>query len=725
MDSTFCTFENLLALERNGNLPFLSYVDKDIKRRTLICIDWLYCVFAMFKLKIETWFLCVSLINRLLETGKMKEDREQVYFVTCLCIAAKRQEIYAPNVSDYVYICGRDLSVEDIVATELEICKLVGFCLDIPNYLEYLRFMSSETGLSFKEHNIAKYLTTLYCNYEIENTVLPSVLATCTNYMARCIYCSSNANNRSMSAKKHNPFSVPFAVINEVNLRIATLHERVMKLKDNELIKCYKKNEMRNEFNLSEISFWIGLTKENPEQPRVVIYKEYTTGGYLRNRCPVKIFDIKNMKSPDNGSGKSLGEGAFGLVKKVSFTGGDNVVYARKKETNDWHSVSQEGIRQSYIREVSLLQVLKHKNIVKMHGITDDCQSIILELMDCDLKTYYSNNESIVTTKEFQDHCTRSLLQGLNYIHSMGAIHRDIKPQNILVRLGGSDENNRYLPEIKYCDFGTCRGSGIVIAGCYTHEIITLWYRPPEVLLGLTNYDHSVDVWSLMCTLYEVFHRRPLFNGDCETDQLYKIFQLLGTPPPNTDSELWGESHKLPDYKVTFPSWKQKPFDLSCIHDDKIKTIIERGLMPNHVKRPTISTLLNMMNEKEKEVKEEEEEIEKEDIGMDIITPHKNIEEKKDIEKYKKRFSSPGQKAKVVGSIKILLDAFSRNLTANDKKVLALEMFDYLATDGYPLINEWPSFKEVVIDKIKEFQKENVFEHANLQTREFIDAVLT
>ena len=85
--------------------------------------------------------------------------------------------------------------------------------------------------------------------------------------------------------------------------------------------------------------------------------------------------------------------------------------------------------------------------------------------------------------------------------------------------------------------------------GKMTHEIITLWYRPPEVLLGIENYTTKVDSWSIGCIMAEMLIGKPFFFGDCEIGQLFKIFQIMGTPT----EETWPGVSKLPEYKFTFP----------------------------------------------------------------------------------------------------------------------------------------------------------------------------
>jgi len=90
--------------------------------------------------------------------------------------------------------------------------------------------------------------------------------------------------------------------------------------------------------------------------------------------------------------------------------------------------------------------------------------------------------------------------------------------------------------------------------------VITLWYRAPEILLGQKVYSTPVDIWSSGAIFAEMARKRPLFIGDSEIDQIFKIFKILGTP----DEDIWPGINELPDYKPTFPKWKQnKLFELT------------------------------------------------------------------------------------------------------------------------------------------------------------------
>ncbi|GJE95269.1 cyclin-dependent kinase domain-containing protein [Phanerochaete sordida] len=234
--------------------------------------------------------------------------------------------------------------------------------------------------------------------------------------------------------------------------------------------------------------------------------------------------------------------GTYGVVYKAKDLTTNQVVALKKIRLE----AEDEGVPSTAIREISLLKELKDENVVRLLDIVHADQKLYLvfEFLDVDLKRYMDmgnkagNPMSLDLVKKF----THQLTSGLLYCHSHRILHRDLKPQNLLI-----DRNDN----LKLADFGLARAFGIPMR-TYTHEVVTLWYRAPEVLLGSRHYSTAIDMWSVGCIFAEMVMRgHPLFPGDSEIDQIFKIFRILGTP----NEESWPGLSQLPDYKPTFPHW--------------------------------------------------------------------------------------------------------------------------------------------------------------------------
>ena len=140
------------------------------------------------------------------------------------------------------------------------------------------------------------------------------------------------------------------------------------------------------------------------------------------------------------------------------------------------------------------------------------------------------------------------LLAGVAFCHDRRVLHRDLKPQNLLVNKDG---------ELKLADFGLARAFGIPVRS-YTHEVVTLWYRAPDVLMGSRKYSTPVDIWSVGCIFGEMSAGRPLFPGTSDQDQLQRIFKVLGSP----NEVEWPSVVDLPEYK---PEWSANPHPKLCL----------------------------------------------------------------------------------------------------------------------------------------------------------------
>lgn len=232
------------------------------------------------------------------------------------------------------------------------------------------------------------------------------------------------------------------------------------------------------------------------------------------------------------------------MVYKALDTRHNNRVVALKKirlESED------EGVPLTAIREISLLKEMRDDNIVRLYDIIHlDSHKLYLvfEFLDLDLKKYMelipegAGLEPLMVKRFMLQLC-----KGIKHCHSHRVLHRDLKPQNLLIDKEGN---------LKLADFGLARAFGVPLRA-YTHEVVTLWYRAPEILLGGKQYSTGVDMWSVGCIFAEMCNRKPPFPGDSEIDEIFRIFRILGTP----NEEVWPDVVYLPDFKLTWPKWER------------------------------------------------------------------------------------------------------------------------------------------------------------------------
>lgn len=255
---------------------------------------------------------------------------------------------------------------------------------------------------------------------------------------------------------------------------------------------------------------------------------------------------------------EKIGEGTYGKVFRARDRRTGRIVALKKTRLE----MEEEGVPSTALREVSLLQMLsENEHVVKLLSVEHVEENkkpilyLVFEYLDTDLKKYMDMTgkgpsnplpKSIVKSFMYQ------LVEGVAHCHKHGVLHRDLKPQNLLI-----DKNTNTL---KIADLGLGRAFSIPLKS-YTHEIVTLWYRAPEVLLGSTHYSTPVDMWSVGCIFAELARKQPLFPGDSEVQQLLHIFKLLGTP----NEQVWPGVTSLKDWHA-FPQWK--PQELSKFYPE-------------------------------------------------------------------------------------------------------------------------------------------------------------
>ncbi len=220
-----------------------------------------------------------------------------------------------------------------------------------------------------------------------------------------------------------------------------------------------------------------------------------------------------------------VGEGAYGVVLKCRNKDNSEIVAIKKfKESED-----DEIVRKTTLREVKVLRMLRQRNIVhlmeafrrkgKLYLVFEYVEKNLLEVLEEKPNGLPSD---LVRRYVYQ------LCRAINFCHQNNVIHRDIKPENLLVNPDHT---------LKLCDFGFARtvaNKGQQL----TDYVATRWYRAPELLLGSTNYDKTVDLWAVGCIMGELIDGQPMFPGESEIDQLYIIQKVLG-PLTSDQTEMF------------------------------------------------------------------------------------------------------------------------------------------------------------------------------------------
>lgn len=237
-----------------------------------------------------------------------------------------------------------------------------------------------------------------------------------------------------------------------------------------------------------------------------------------------------------------VGEGTYAVVYKGTRLSTGEKIAIKKIKSGQF----KDGLDLSAIREIKFLQEISHPNIVRLIDVMYHKMNLhlILEFLDTNLEIIIKDKSLIFTPANVKSWILMTC-RGLYHCHKNWILHRDLKPNNLLIASNG---------ELKLADFGLAREFGEPFRPM-SSQVVTRWYRAPELLFGARSYGGNVDMWSVGVLLAELLLRTPFLAGESDIDQLNKTFQALGTP---TEKD-WPGLSKLPDY-TPFKEYPRTPF---------------------------------------------------------------------------------------------------------------------------------------------------------------------
>lgn len=276
-----------------------------------------------------------------------------------------------------------------------------------------------------------------------------------------------------------------------------------------------------------------------------------------------------------------IGEGQFATVYKARDKETDKEVAIKKIKLGNIQE-AQDGVNRTALREIKLLQELHHENVIALLDVygKDSSISLVFEIMETDLEQILHERKLYLSFAHIKSYILMTL-KGLEYLHKNYILHRDLKPNNLLL-----DRNNI----LKIADFGLARSFGSA-SRIYSHQVVTRWYRAPELLFGARNYGTGVDIWAVGCILAELYKREPLFPGESDLDTLDKIINVFGTP----NEKNWPGVTKLSDFVAFNEIAVSQPFSerFFALQPDALE-ILEKMLVLCPRERCTTTEALSM-----------------------------------------------------------------------------------------------------------------------------------
>lgn len=551
-----------------------------------IVVDWLMEVATNYSLARKTVQLAMqyfdwynrlgssnaSNANELVVKWYLPIDKTNVQLlaVTCLMIASKVEEIHSPTCLDFTVVNDNAYQNHQLVDLELRLVSLMRWRLIYTTPTDWLNLLLKRC-CACAPHQVEHYGSVdLYvkASFMMDLCMLHSIhdCSTIQIAVASLLACVAEEQVETVS-QMIQPIVRDLDMTVEIKPLVTRLKSYSVQPGD---VQIYAPPAPigTSLFNDLQIPTTLLYTRQTYSRHSSAIIKWLqTTPFHLIQKTSKRFKKVIELQGEQPGSihqyqrYSQVGQGVFGIVYRGQHTASRRPVVL--KQLKSAYS-ADDGLASTALRETSLLQLVQtHDNIVRLEDIVLDKNRnvfLIMESMDQDLHSYIARppNRSIERRADCIRSYMKQLLSGLSHAHSRGVIHRDLKPQNILLSTG-TDKNQSLL---KIGDFGSGRFNMVPGSnGPVSPEVVTLWYRAPELLLGQRDYSSSIDLWSVGCIFAELMTGQPLFPGECDFDQLLLIFQLLGTPT-SRHNQHGSELIKLPHFRDSYPAFCPKKLEL-------------------------------------------------------------------------------------------------------------------------------------------------------------------
>ena len=487
-------------------------------RMRAILIDWLFSVANTFKQPVSYVHRAIKYLDIFIEHQTITRKQLQLYGCAALSLVDRYYSRYPTEEDDWIYISNHSCSKEELFKAEFKIFEILNYNVLQTTYFDIMRNLLKTHDASVQQIEHAEFIANFLLHYYSVCTINDYCLAKFITSFVMGSHDEIPNTQYTIQFYHHigklfkKPYDFTRSKIRYLLKNKNLIVEQILLLKS-DFEKCVDGKIQLKEGDITP-----------PLSPNSLKTNEFVL-----------------VSSNDLIVKGSLGEGVYGKVYVGECKIDGSKVAVKKFINNQKYELDQ-----SILRDIVAITRFDHPNIVGCKNIytSGDHVYAILELGDSNLREWIAtldkktSDESANLIKKF----IKSMIDGLHEIHSKGFIHRDLKPDNMIV----------FHNDVKISDFGlTVHESIYYDKPPNSYSACTLWYRSPELLLEETPNNKSLDVWSLGCIIAELLIGEPLFPGDSEIDQLFKIFQMFGT----VNNSNWENIESNPNWKTSFPKW--------------------------------------------------------------------------------------------------------------------------------------------------------------------------